>query len=410
MDPVTIFTILVWLAVAKSAVYILEDAAYGVVRGKQSPRQRERAVHRAAEQAAAAQGKPPPPPTGGAWGRTRAAVGGYLAGVVEDATAAARARKRRAVARRAGARAVDGVFVDHADDEGFYADCDICGWCSRRYRLEANALGAGRDHTRVEHPERYHPDPAPADPAPAEPAEQSQDGAGQTQPEPEVIDMPVVLACGQCPRGVMRDGQCDSCRRVAPASASAGDRPQLRVIPGGSADGAPARNDATTAASLPAREAADDAAPADGTNPPADDRDLMALIDATQTSGAGTPVGTANERSTTVNLDATGPEEIRAGFNQAAETASTRAEQIAEFAGVLAEAAERFENLRMATTTVEHVREASEAFQAAKALIDNAQESLEAALADFNAKDGHVGDTVAETGGNLASEEVLVGG
>ncbi|WP_309244418.1 hypothetical protein [Micromonospora parastrephiae] len=111
----------------------------------------------------------------------------------------------------------------------------------------------------------------------------------------------------------------------------------------------------------------------------------------------------------TVNLEAIGPEEIRAAFSQAAEAAGERAEEVAGVAGVLTEAADRYESLDMSASTVGHLRDASEAFAAAQASLNTAQEELQAALADFNAKDGQVADTVAETGGNVASKEVLVG-
>ena len=88
-------------------------------------------------------------------GSTVAAADGYLAGLIEDATERARARRRRAVARKQGAQAVDGVVVDVDEDGRWYADCDLCGWSSRPYRIEANARGAGRDHTRTEHPDQY---------------------------------------------------------------------------------------------------------------------------------------------------------------------------------------------------------------------------------------------------------------
>ncbi|GAB1646894.1 hypothetical protein [Krasilnikovia sp. MM14-A1259] len=399
MDPVTLFTILVWLAVAKGAVYILEDAAYGVVRGKQSPRQRERAAHQAAERAAAAAGQPAPPPSGN-WGRTKTAVGDYLAGVVEDATATARSRKRRAQARRAGAQATDGVFVDH-DEDGFVADCDICGWCSRRFRIEANALAAGREHTRTEHPEQYHPDPTPD-----EPTEQPQ-GAGQAAPDPDVVDMATVLACGQCPRGVIREGQCDGCGRIVPqAGASAGERPQLRVIPGG-AKATPAPGGTPASAPQPAGSAAQ----AGGTTPPADDSDLMALVDATQDSGAGTPAGTGQHNrkgNTTVNFEAMGADEIRAAFADAIADADNHANELDELAKGLAAAAEDYANRQMAATTVEEITEASEAAQVAVAQLQQAKEHLETALADFNKRDGVVADTVTEVG-NLADSTVLVG-
>ncbi|WP_430787079.1 hypothetical protein [Actinoplanes sp. G11-F43] len=508
MDPVSFFTILVWLAFAKGAVILAEDAAYAV-RGKQSPRQRERAAHQAAERAAVAAGQPTPPPPGGAWGRAKAAVGGYLAGVAEDATAKARARKRRAQARRDGNRAIDGIFLDFEDEAGFYSDCDVCGWSSRRFRVEANALAAGREHTRAEHPEHFQhrpeiddrPDPGTA----GSPGTTGSDGEAGPQPaesRPRLRVIPGGARDDHAPQGARPDQDqqvaggsgwdCSACGAGAdgyasdelawaafeqhacrpadtvPApAATLQDKQRARVLfgrcthPSLTCDRLPFSGfsemclqhdvevtgrcvfikdsvsiDAVrcTARVLPGRihcpehdavvRRLADPGPAPATDheaacptpqPSATDDDLMALAEATHDPGAGTPAGTGQQKnttegSTTVNLDATGPEEIRTAFSTAAATAGERAEEISGLAGVLAEAADRFEGLQMAPTTVEHMREASEAFQAAKALIDNAQESLQAALADFNAKDGHVADTVADTGGNLANQEVLVGG
>jgi hypothetical protein len=402
------FDILIWMAVAKIAVLLLEDTAYAV-RGKQSPRQRERAAHRAAEAA----GQPSPRTTGNQ-GRIRSAVGGYIAGVAEDATAKARARKRRAQARAAGTQAVDGVFVDLTDDDGFHADCDVCGWSSRRYRLEANALAAGREHTRTEHPDLYHPDPEPQpaqpDPATTDPAESTEAGeAPQGRPALRVIPGGRAEQQPEEPASsVVHDDhtfcltpKCPVCRPTAGTYGWACDTCDTRRE--GFASEADARADAAAG-----HTCTPPGAPQEPATGPSDD--LMDLAEATQTPTAGNPADGGKERSTTVNLDATGPEEIRAAFSQAADTAGEKAEEITGLAGVLAEAADRFENLQMATTTVEHMREASESFQAAKALLDNAQESLQNALADFNSKDGHVADTVADTGGNLANQEVLVGG
>lgn len=535
------FDILIWMAVAKIAVLLLEDTAYAV-RGKQSPRQRERAAHRAAETAGQ-----PSPRTTGTRGRVRSAVGGYLAGVAEDATAKARARKRRAQAHQRGDQAVDGVFVDLTDDDGFHADCDVCGWSSRPYRIEANALAAGREHTRTEHPDLYHPDPQPQptqpQPAQSDPADsmtvaQSTDPAEGT--DPAAGSVPVEAPQGRPALRVIPGGRADE-SPAEPASSVVHDdhtyclAPKCPVCrPGAGAHGwscdtcggrregfgseAAARADAAGHSCTP-RNTPQKPAPAAGvwrcpypvtrsdsdrcgdrtrdglrycdahlavidaeglhrcmvadpdhghgvcglytvpgtdfcihhqgsdlpvTAIPADDPrwrcpypsadgpcgaapqwnarycyrhdglaqdDLMNLADATtQSSAAGNPAGSGKERSTTVNLDATGPEEIRAAFATGVEVAGEKAEEMAGLAGVLVEAADRFENLQMAASTVEHMREAAEALQAAKALLDNAQESLTNALADFNSKDGQVADTVADAGGNLASQDVLVGG
>jgi hypothetical protein len=525
------FDILIWMAVAKMAVVLLEDSAYAV-RGKQSPRQRERAQHRAAEAA----GQPTAKPSGG-WGRTKAAVGGYLAGVVEDATAGARARKRRAQARRRGAQAVDGVFVDlNPDEDAFYGDCDLCGWSSRPFRIEANALAAGRDHTRTEHPEAFHPDPVD---------EPEQDG-GSAQPSTDA--------------GTPDQGQQQPQGEQGEQAPEAGGRPQLRVIPGGRQDDEQPGAQPSQAQPAPQQPAAQQPAPQqpapqqpapqqpapqqpaaapqrprdEDTGPktpedwerereairqsaiallqaqgrciqpdpnsnrfcgqPVDDdvegalrcryhemQHLMQELaegawcfqpgpgpgglcgqpadrrggscpehqnqvnhlpathgwecpncgtrrsgfvdeqdartdaathscpaaDNTQT-GAGNPAGARSMKEITVNLDATGPEEIRAAFTGAAEETGTKGEEITGLAGVLVEAADRFEQLQMAGSTVDLMREAAESLKAASGSLQEANEHLEAALADFNSKDGHVADTAADVG-NLADKDVLVG-
>ncbi len=413
MDPVTFFAILIWMAVAKGAVYLLEDSV-AAVRGQQSPRQKARAAHQKAE----ASGQTSKP--SGFWGRARAATGDYLAGVVEDATASTRARKRRAQARKAGTRAIDGVFIDLTDDNGFFADCDVCDWSSRRYRLETNALGAGRDHTRTEHPDLYQADPEPqpnpantqtATSTAAENSNPAQPGAG-TAPQgarpalrvivggrdenpPTEQPAPVVHADDHT---YCSTPNCPTCRPLAGthgwACGTCGTRRE------GFATETDARTDATGHPCTPTTTP-------DSGSPD----DLMDLVEATQIPVVGNPAdnGKHEQGSNTVNLDANGPEEIRAAFTTAADIAGERAEEITGLAGVLAEAADNFENKQMAPTTVEHMREAAEAFQAAKGLLDNAQESLQAALADFNSRDGHVADTVADAGGNLASRDVLVG-
>ncbi|MFF0182621.1 hypothetical protein ACFYPF_26380 [Micromonospora sp. NPDC005223] len=107
--------------------------------------------------------------------------------------------------------------------------------------------------------------------------------------------------------------------------------------------------------------------------------------------------------------EACGPEQIRAAFNQAVAAAGEQAENVGGFAGVVGEAADRYEALDMQPSTVERLREASAAFATAHAALIDAQEQLHAGLADFNRCDGQVADAVAEAGGTLASKEILMG-
>lgn len=118
--------------------------------------------------------------------------------------------------------------------------------------------------------------------------------------------------------------------------------------------------------------------------------------------------GTTAKKENLMNLEAAGPEEIRAAFATAIETTNERAEELSGVAAVLGEAADRFESLEMAPSTIGHLRDAADQMTTAHGALQSSVEELEAALADFNARDGHVAETVADAG-NLASAEVLVG-
>jgi hypothetical protein len=495
--------LLVYLAMAKIAVLLLEDAAYAV-RGKQSPRRQAR------RQQATQRGTDSGTPGAGRAGSTVAAADGYLAGLIEDATDRARARRRRAAARKAGARAVDGVVVDVDEAGRWYADCDVCGWSSRPYRIEANARGAGREHTRAEHPDQYtgptadtdsnrdggtdsaaspepdqedttrprlrvipggaqdepveqpaqpqptaptaDPAPAPApapaaNPAPAAAAGEPAGGDGGQEPTPGVVhtdEHPYCLTpCGptctarrtpvwgwRCARcGARHEGY--ATRAEAEAAAAAG---HLCSTPPAGPDGAAASTRPLTEADVVRIRSELYGACAHRTvREGSYDQWCDNLVDRDdpswpycpehQTSGADTDVDagqhhpaataatgpTTEWKELTVNLEATGPEEIRAAFGQAAEAAGERAEEVGGVAGVLTEAADRYEGLEMAPSTIGHLRDAAEQFAAAHAALNAAQEELQAALADFNSKDGAVAEVVADAGGNVASKEVLVG-
>lgn len=97
-------------------------------------------------------------------------------------------------------------------------------------------------------------------------------------------------------------------------------------------------------------------------------------------------------------LDAAGPEQIRAGISTAVATARQHAGDLGGIAGVLGEASDRYETLQMSPSTLGHLRAAAAAITAAAAALGTAEEQLQAAAGDFNARDGQVADTVAGTG------------
>jgi hypothetical protein len=100
----------------------------------------------------------------------------------------------------------------------------------------------------------------------------------------------------------------------------------------------------------------------------------------------------------TMDLQVSGPEQIRAAFTTAIDTTSEHLAELAGIAGVLGEAADRYETLQMTASTLEHLREGATAVTAAAAALGTAGEQLRAALADFNGRDGRVGDAVTEAG------------
>ncbi|QKW17618.1 hypothetical protein [Verrucosispora sp. NA02020] len=465
------FDVLVWLAVAKFAVLLLEDAAYAV-RGKQSPRRQARARHQAAQQKGG-QSKTGDsgtsidgtPPAGGhrrSGGTTLGAADGYLAGLIEDATERARASRRRAAARKRGTQAVDGVVVDVDEQGRWYADCDLCGWHSRPYRIEANALGAGRDHTRTEHPDQYTGQPEPTgdpteSPAPADVTEESGRPAlrvipGGAQDAPPArpagpppadaapaanattVDQPPArprvrheghyTRCGRCgevtgptpmmPRHCFKCGAGDERLEAVTAADIAASHParygwrcpRCGARKEGLASFEVAELDAASHTCPTPTEPATDAGHQDSGTTAGDDQHHPTGV---PMAPDGSTTSTNDSKELHMNLEATGPEEIRAAFTQAAEAAGENAETIGGIAGVMTEAADRYESLEMAASTVGHLRDAAEQFAAAQAALNTAQEELQAALADFNAKDGQVADAVTETGGNVANKEVLVG-
>ncbi|MFD4208222.1 hypothetical protein ACFWRG_19775 [Micromonospora tulbaghiae] len=476
------FDILVYLAVAKIAVLLLEDAAYAV-RGKQSPRRQARARQQAAAQKGAdgSAGASAPAGAGRAGGGAVAAADGYLAGLIEDATERARARRRRAMARKRGSQAVDGVVTDVDNDGRWYADCDLCGWASRPYRIEANAQGAGRAHTRSEHPDQYSGQPEARDgntdstesaatatddeQGPRRPALRVIPGGAQNATDPAPVapaaaaDEPPAADGGQKPApGVVHTDQHPYCLTPCGPTCTA-PRPKPRF--GWRCGRCGKRSEGFESFEAAERASVDHRCPTDSNSDadtraggPASQSDVERLrtelygkcayrevreghpdrwCDTPVSEGpycaehktTGTDAGdeqhhpaadpaagtssTTNPKELTVNLEATGPEEIRAAFTQAAEAAGENAETINGIAGVMTEAADRYEGLDMAASTVGHLRDAAEQFAAAGAALSSAQEELQAALGDFNSKDGQVAEAVADAGGNVASKEVLVG-
>lgn len=97
-------------------------------------------------------------------------------------------------------------------------------------------------------------------------------------------------------------------------------------------------------------------------------------------------------------LDAAGPEQIRTGLHDAAATVGERAGDVNGLALGLGEAAAWYESLQMAPTTVEHLRDAVADLDRAANHLRTSDERLQAALTDFDNRDGRVADAVAATG------------
>ncbi|GAB3866357.1 hypothetical protein GCM10029963_78650 [Micromonospora andamanensis] len=201
------FDILVWLAVAKFAVLLLEDAAYAV-RGKQSPRRQARARHQAAQQKTGDSGTSADgtPPAGGrrrSAGTTLGAADGYLAGLIEDATERARARRAPPPASAAPKPSTASWSTSTSRAAGTPTATYVAG----------TAVHTGSSPTRSA--------PAGSTPAPSTPTSTP---ANPSPPRPPVIP----------PNP--RTRRCRCWRRGGEPS-----RPALRVIPGGAQDTPPAR-------------------------------------------------------------------------------------------------------------------------------------------------------------------------
>jgi hypothetical protein len=96
--------------------------------------------------------------------------------------------------------------------------------------------------------------------------------------------------------------------------------------------------------------------------------------------------------------DEAGPEQIRAGFAAALTTVEDQAGQLAALSGPLADAIAWYAYLRMADTTVEHLREAAACLVTAQRHLGTTNEHLSAARTDFDNRDGRVADAVTATG------------
>ena len=106
----------------------------------------------------------------------------------------------------------------------------------------------------------------------------------------------------------------------------------------------------------------------------------------------------------TMDLQVSGPEQIRAAFTTAITTAGEHLAELAGIAGVLGEAADRYEALQMTASTLGHLRDGAAAVTAAAAALGTAEERLQAALGDFNDRDGQVADAVTETGNLMQAD------
>lgn len=398
-----IIDLIIILALAKCTVMLFEDAAYAV-RGKRSPRLEQRAGQAHV----------------GGMRRSADAAGGYFAGLVEDGVAAARSSRRRRQARKRGKKAVDGVFVDLADDDHWYADCDVCGWSSRPFRIEENAKAAGAEHTRIAHPDtdidkEDTPQEPPAEPATGEVEAAGRQrfklipgGAGNAEPAPAPVkqalrptesvvhnDCTYCLGCPKCaPRTWAWRCDCDARGGDYPTEqeAKAAAAAHKCQLPKASTD-RPDQED-TVQPHEPVSDGAAADAPTSVISDPA---------------GGTDPPSANSKKEKLLNLEATGPDEIRAAFDAAHDTLTGYAEEMGAVVSALTEGADRYESLKMAGSTIAILRDVIDSLNSVESDLGEAAEQMTAAKADFDASDGQVADTVADTGGNVASEEILVG-
>jgi hypothetical protein len=110
----------------------------------------------------------------------------------------------------------------------------------------------------------------------------------------------------------------------------------------------------------------------------------------------------------TALVDTAGPEQIRTGFADAAATISGQACQVAGLATGLGDAADWYETLGMAASTVSPLRAAATALTGSHTRLQAAGEHLQAAIADFDARDGRVADAVTATGNLMEPGDTTV--
>jgi hypothetical protein len=105
-----------------------------------------------------------------------------------------------------------------------------------------------------------------------------------------------------------------------------------------------------------------------------------------------------------VIIDATGGDQIRDAFTTAADSVQDSAGEVADLAGTLTEAAEQYAGQNLAASTVGHRHDAAGSVGAAQHSLETAGEQLQAALDDFNNRDGRVADAVTEAGNLMQAD------
>lgn len=337
------FDAIAWIIIANIAVYLAEDLS-SAIRGKRSPRRQARDERRK-------EGVTTPAD------RSRSAIGGYLSGLLEDATVAAKKSRRVRAAKRQGKKAIGGVFVDFDHDTSrYYADCDICGWVSQPYRIEENAKNVGAEHAKI-HDSSEDPEDASED---SGWVPRVIDGGKEEPGFPKMMDP------------VIHD---DDTYKLKPSN----DMNLFGWVCNKCGEGQE---------NYTSRQAAE-------------------LEANSHTCDTNNDPNAKIEKEGKVNFEGTGATAIQDAIGDTASELHDRYEEFDSIAATLADAADNYESRGMADSTVTLIREAADAATSAATQIQTAAEHMDSALADFQATDGKVAEAAQEAG-NVADESILL--
>lgn len=405
-----IFDALAWMIIAKIFVYLVEDLGF-MVKGKHSPRRQARDARRN-------------DPTATPRGRLENAIGGYVAGLVEDATVAAKKSRRRRAAKKHGRKSVGGIFTDFDHNDGhYYADCDICGWISRPYRIEENAQQAGAEHAKThkddviedleENPEPWIPRIIPGGEGQPEEIPEAPD----VKPDPTINDNTYKIpnskkddfrwACGRCGKSGENYPTKDESRRAANGHQCI---PKEMPRPTSETLGKclwPTHLNTSGICGKPIHDGSQVSAVQGFPGNVYCTYHTFVSQQKPQPQQPQQPQPQQQKGEKSVNFEGTGASAIQDAIGDTASELHDKYEEFDSIAATLADAADNYESRGMAPSTVTLIREAADAATTAATQILAAAEQMDSALADFQATDGRVAEAAQDVG-NVADESILL--